>query len=147
MLTLIHNTRFPTTATLTAFLRPALAAQLARIAGDLQALPRFRGRLSRGVWTTQTGLAVGYLSWNLDHDRAAETVDLVLAVSLPSRSATTAGVTLDLVWSDGWLIAQFLDQPLTFAAPADLIAQLDALIASRQPAAIALLARALDGEL
>jgi len=132
---------------LTAFLKPILTAHFAWFANELQAIPRFRGRIAVGTWANDHGLAVGYLSWNLDHDLAAETVDLVLAVSVPTPAARRAAVTFDLLWSDGWLIAQFIDQALSFDSPDALANQIDALVAGRRAAVIELMGRALDGDL
>lgn len=132
---------------MTAFLKPILATHFAWLANELQAMPHFRGQLAVGAWANDHGLAVGYLSWSLDHDPAAETVDLVLAVSVPTPAARRAAVTFDLLWSDGWLIAQFIDQALSFDSPEALAGQLDALVAGRRAVVIETMGRALDGEL
>jgi hypothetical protein len=124
-----------------------MAAHFAWLANELQALPGFRGEIAVGAWANEHGLAVGYLSWNLALDPAAETVDLLLAISAPSPAATSASVTLDLAWSDGWLIAQFVDQSLSFGSADVLIEQIDALVTARRRAVINLMGRALDGEL
>lgn len=132
---------------MTAFLKPILAAHCVWLANELQTLPHFRGEIAAGAWANDHGLTVGYLSWNLDHDLAADTIDLVLAVSLQSRTSKKAVVTLDLAWSDGWLIAQFLDQSLSSDSPEVLRSEIDALITSRRAEVISLMAQALDGRL
>lgn len=132
---------------MTAFLKPVLTAHFAWLANELQTLPHFRGQIAVGAWMNDHGLAVAYLSWNLDQDPAADTVDLVLAVSLRSRTSKKAIVTLDLAWSDGWLIAQFIDQSLSSDSPEVLLAEIDALITSRRAEVISLMAQALDGQL
>ncbi len=132
---------------MTAFLKPILAAHFAWLADELQAMSHFRGRIAVGAWANDHGLAVAYLCWSLDHDPAAETVDLVLAVSAPAPAARRAAVTFDLLWSDGWLIAQFIDQSLPFDSPEALAKQLDALVAGRRAAVLEMMGRALDGDL
>jgi hypothetical protein len=129
------------------FLKPTLIAHFTQLADDLRALPRFCGELAVGAWANADGLAVGYLCWNLQDDPLADTVDLVLAVSLRSRGSKKAVVTLDLAWSDGWLIAQFLDQSLAVDSPEVLSEQIDALVSSRRAEVVALMSRALDGDL
>jgi hypothetical protein len=129
------------------FLKPTLITHFTQLAADLRALPRFCGELAVGAWASDSGLAVGYLCWNLQDDPLADTVDLVLAVSLRSRGSKKAVVTLDLAWSDGWLIAQFLDQSLAVDSPEVLSEQIDALVSSRRAEVVALMSRALDGDL